>query len=204
MLEENRRFWAIGGAVLVVVVIVLGGYLVFRGGAESKVTVRSIPNDLTLTLDGRAIAANGEVKVKEGTHTLVAVRRGFESHTETIKVAGGDPLSVKMYLFSNSPEGRTWEKDHPDQELETEAEAGRRYQEMDDRITRKYSIMQELPYIGPGFKVDYGVSKAHPDDPEQLAFYIKLTDSEGKKKALEWLNGHGYNPAELELIFTTK
>jgi hypothetical protein len=64
--------------------------------------------------------------------------------------------------------------------------------------------MQELPYIGPGFKVDYGTSKAHPDDPEQLAFYIKLTDSEGKKKALEWLNGHGYNPAELELIFTTQ
>jgi hypothetical protein len=109
-----------------------------------------------------------------------------------------------MYLFSNSSEGRTWEMEHPDQELETEAEAGRRYQEMDDRVTQKYPIMQELPYIGPGFKVDYGASKAHPDDPEQLAFYIKLTDSEGKKKALEWLNGHGYNPAELELIFTTK
>ena len=57
MLEENRRFWAVGGAVLVVVVIVLGGYLLFRGGAESKVTVRSIPNDLTLTLDGRATTA---------------------------------------------------------------------------------------------------------------------------------------------------
>ena len=93
-----------------------------------------------------------------------------------------------MYLFSNSAEGRAWEKSHPEEQLEAEGEAGRRFDELNARLAAKYPILQELPYIGPGFTVNQGVSQAHPGDPEFLAFYIKVTDSEGKKKSLEWLD----------------
>jgi hypothetical protein len=199
-MEENRRLWMLSGTVVVIALVVLGGYLVFRGAPEHTLTVRSIPNDLTLTLDGKPIDANGDVKVKEGKHTLTGSRRGFETYTQPIEVK--EDSSVKVYLFSNSAEGRTWERDHPEETLETEAEAGRRYSEMDRRLQAKYPILQELPYIGPGFTINQGISKAHPNDPEQLAFYIKVTDSEGKKKALEYLTGHGYDPANLELIYT--
>jgi hypothetical protein len=204
MLAENRRIWILGGVVIAIVVIVLGGYLSLRGRPESKLTVVSIPNDLTLTLDGQPVAANGEIKVKEGQHTLSAQRQGFQSYTQTIKAVGGNPLSVKMYLYSNSAAGRNWEKDHPDQTLAAEAEAGRRFDEINQRLNQKYPILRELPYIGPGFKAESGASKIAPNNPEQIAVYITLFDPTGKAKALEWLNGHGYNPAELELIFTTK
>jgi hypothetical protein len=204
MLAENRRIWMLGGVVIAVVVIVLGGYLSLRGRPESKLTVVSIPNDLTLTLDGQPIAANGEIKVKEGQHTLSAQRQGFQSYTQTINAVGGNPLSVKMYLYSNTAAGRSWEKDHPDQTLEAEAEAGRRFDEINQRLNQKYPILRELPYIGPGFKAESGASKIAPNNPEQIAVYITLFGPTGKAKALEWLNGHGYNPAELELIFTTK
>lgn len=201
-MDENRRLWVLSGTVVVIVLVVLGGFLVLRGGSEHTLSVRSVPNDLTLTIDGTQVAANGDVKVKEGKHTLVGERRGFETYTQTIEVTRDQ--SVKMYLFSNGAEGRDWEKEHPDQVLETEAEAGRRYQEMDRRITRKYPILQELPYIGPGFTVNYGTSKAHPDDPETLAFYVKLTAAEGKTKFLQWLAGHGYAQANLEIIYQDK
>lgn len=200
-MEENRRIWVLGGTVVVVVLVVLGGYLVFRGGAQHNLDVRSIPNDLTLKLDGQEIAANGQVKVKEGRHTLTGERRGFGAHTMTVDVK--EDSSIKMYLFSNSAEGRAWEKEHPAESLETEAEAGRRFQEQNDRVTAKYPILQELPYIGPGFTVNYGASRQHPDDPDALAFYIKVTDSEGRKKSMEWLVGHGYEPATLELVYTS-
>ena len=102
MLEENRRPFLIGVTAVVIAVVLIGGYLLFRGEPESKLTVTSIPNDLTLTLDGTQIAANGEIKVKAGTHTLTAERKGFESYSQTVTAADGDPLSVKMYLYANS------------------------------------------------------------------------------------------------------
>ncbi|GAA1566255.1 hypothetical protein GCM10009789_19660 [Kribbella sancticallisti] len=199
-MEENRRLWLLSGTVAVIALVVIGGFLVLRGGPEHTLTVTSVPNDLILTLDGKPIAASGEVKVKQGKHTVTGARKGFETHTQTIEVE--EDSSLKMYLFSNSAEGRAWEREHPEQTLQTESEAGRRYSEMDRRLQAKYPILQELPYIGPGFTINQGISKAHPDDPEQLAFYIKVTDSEGKKKALEYLTGHGFDPANLELIYT--
>ncbi|GAA1637815.1 hypothetical protein GCM10009744_28900 [Kribbella alba] len=202
-MDESQRSRVLGGAVVVVLVmvVVLGGFLVFRSKPSHMLTVRSIPNDLTLTLDGTAIAADGQVKVKEGRHTLVGQRRGFETYTQRIDLRGDS--SVKVYLFSNSADGRSWERNHPDQVLETEADAARRYEEMNGRLQRTYPILQELPYVGPGFTVNYGASEALPDDPEQLAFYIKVTDSEGRRKSQEWLTGHGYATADLELIYTT-
>jgi hypothetical protein len=203
-MDQNRRTWVLGGVTVLLamlsVLIVLGGLVVFRAGSSHTLTVRSIPNDLTLTLDGTAIAADGQLKVKEGRHTLVGERSGFETYTQTIDVR--QDASVKMYLYSNGPDGRSWETDHPDQVLETEADAARRYEELDARLQRTYPILQELPYVGPGFVVNYGSSKGHPDDPERLAFSIKLTDSQGRRKAEEWLTGHGYAPANLELIYT--
>jgi PEGA domain len=201
-MDENRRLFLLSGTVVVVAVILLGGYLAFRGNPEHTLTVKSIPNDLTLTLDGKEVPANGEIKVKEGEHTLTGERRGFQSYTQTVQVT--EDSQYKMFLFSNNAEGRAWEKSHPEEQLEAEGEAGRRFDELNARLQAKYPILQELPYIGPGFTVNQGVSQAHPGDPEFLAFYIKVTDSEGKKKSLEWLTGHGYKPETLELIYTTK
>jgi hypothetical protein len=199
-MDENRRLWVLSGTVVVIVLVVLGGYLAFRGSPEHNVSVRSVPNDLTLTLDGKPVAANGDLKVKEGKHTLTGERRGFESYTQTVDVRGD--TQVKMYLFSNSEAGRQWEKGHPDQVLEAEEEASRKYQERTDRLTQNYPILQELPYVGPGFTVNYGASKADPTNPEKLAFYIKITFADGKKASMDWLVGHGYDPSKLELIYT--
>jgi hypothetical protein len=199
-MDENRRLFVLGGTVVVIALILLGGFLAFRGNPERTLTVTSIPNDLTLTLDGQQIPANGEVKVKEGKHTLTGQRRGFQTYTQTVDIQ--QDSDYKMFLFSNSAEGRAWEKEHPKEQLAAEAEAGRRFDELNRRLEAKYPILQELPYIGPGFTVNQGVSQQHPGDPEVLAFYIKITDSEGKKKALEWLNGHGYHPENLEIIYT--
>jgi hypothetical protein len=198
-MEENPRSLVVGGVVVLIVLVLVGGFLLFRGAPEHKVTIRSVPNDLTLTLDGTPIAANGEVKIKEGTHTLVGERSGFKSHTQTLEVR--DDTSVRVYLFANSAEGRAWEKEHPDQALEAEAESGRRYQELTDRLEAKYPLLKQLPYVGPGFDVSYGNSKVKPDDPEVIAFYVTISDSEGKAKFQEWIRGLGLDIDTLEVVY---
>jgi len=204
MEEESPRLWLLSGVVVVILVVVIGGYLVFRGGSQSKLTIQSIPNDLTLTLDGRQIVANGEVKVKSGEHTLTASRDGFQSYTQTLTAKGGDPLTVKMFLYSNGPAGRTWVQNNPEQALEAEAEAGRRFDEIQKRLQAKYPVMRELPYIGPGFKATYQASKSDPDNPEAISLKILVFSPEGKTKALQWIEGHGYDPDTLDIIYTSK
>ena len=194
----TERRWILTAAAVAIALVVIGSYVMFSGPAEHTLTVRSVPSDLTLTLDGRRIDANGDLKVDEGKHTLIGERPGFETYTQTVEVE--QDSSIKVYLFSNSAEGRSREREHPGETLETEAEAGRRYDELDRRLQAKYPILRELPYIGPGFTINQGLSKAHPDDPERLAFYLEITDSEGRKNALEYLSGHGFDPADLELV----
>ena len=199
-MDEERRLFVLGGTVVVIALILLGGYLVFRGGSEHTVTVRSIPNDLTLSVDGRQVPANGEIKLKDGEHTFTGERHGFETYSQTVEIR--QDSSYKMYLFSNSAEGREWEKNHPSEQLETEAESGRRFDELGKRLQAKYPILQELPHLGAGFTIDQGSSQAHPGDPEYLAFYVKVYGPDGRKNALIWLKGHGYDPETLELIYT--
>ncbi|MEV6284334.1 PEGA domain-containing protein [Kribbella sp. NPDC051770] len=198
-MEEKPRSLVVGGAVVLIVLVLIGGFLLFRGAPEHTVTVRSVPNDLTLTVDGSPVAANGEVKLKEGKHTLVGERSGFKSYSQTIDVR--DDTSVRVYLFSNSAEGRAWEKDHPDQAREAEGDSGRRYQELTDRLEAKYPLLRELPYVGPGFDVNQGISKREPDNPEVLAFYVKLSDAEGKTKFLQWIKGLGLDINTLEIVY---
>lgn len=201
MLDEDRRPLITGVIALVVVVVLIGGFLLLRGGPESKLTVQSIPNDLTLTLDGHQIPANGEVKVKEGSHTLVGERNGFQSYTTTFTANGGDPLSVRMYLYANSAEGRQWTKNNPEQQRELEAEAGRHYDQIQDRLQKKYPIINQLPYIGPGFEANYTNSKTDPDNPEAISVTIEVFAPDGKTNALKWINGYGWDPATLDIIW---
>jgi len=203
MLDENRRPFMIGVVVLAIVLILIGGVVLFRGGgSETTLTVQSIPSDLTLTLDGHQIPANGEVKIKAGTHTLEGSRRGFQSYTQTF-TSGNDRLSYKMFLYANSAEGREWGKNNPEQEASAEAEAGRRFDEIQARLKQKYPILSQLPYVGDGFQATYTKSKSDPTNPEAISIVIEVFGSQGKKKALQWINGYGWDINTLDVVWTT-
>jgi hypothetical protein len=204
MEEDNRRPFVTGVVVLAVLVVLIGGFVIWRHDPKAELTVTSIPNDLTLTLDGRPIAANGKVEVRPGTHTLTGSRDGFQSYTRTITVRDDDPVSVKMYLYANGPIGYEWGKNNPEQERETEAEAGRRYDEIQQRLAQKYPILAQLPYVGPGFKATYEGSKSDPDNPEAISVRIVTWTATGKDKALLWITGNGWDPASLDIIYATK
>lgn len=75
MLEENRRTFLIGVTAVVIALVVIGGYLLFRGDPESKLSVDAVPNDLTLSVDGHQVATTGDIKLKAGEHTLTGSGR---------------------------------------------------------------------------------------------------------------------------------
>ncbi|TDD58239.1 PEGA domain-containing protein [Kribbella antibiotica] len=201
MENQNGRTMLIGAVVLGVVIVLFGGFLLFRDKGVT-VTVTSIPNDLTLTVDGQPVNANGEVKIKSGTHTLTGERRGFQTYSTTIKGGSGDELAIKMYLYANSSEGRDWARNNPDQELELEAEAGRQYDQTQDRLVQRYPILLRLPYIGAGYEVNYTNSKSDPKNPEAISVTVETWTADGKDKALQWIQEDGTDPATLDIIYS--
>ncbi|HZX01616.1 PEGA domain-containing protein [Kribbella sp.] len=202
MLEENRRPLMIGGVVALVLIVLIGSIVLFRGGApETKLSVQSIPNDLTLTLDGHQIPANGEIKVKSGKHTIAGTRRGFESYSEDITVTG-DNAAFKMYLYANGAEGRQWVQNHPEQEVELEREASANFDEMQARLIAKYPILGALPYVGQGFEATRAVSKSDPKNPLAISVHIDVFGSKGRDYALKWITGNGWDPNTLDIIWT--
>lgn len=203
-MDPNRRLFLLAGIVVVVALLVFGGYRLMAGdgGPTYKLTVTSIPNDLTLTLDGHEIPANGTVEVKAGRHALTGERRGFENHTRQIDLRGD--LDVKMYLFAKDAEGRAWEQSNPTEALQREAEAGRMHDEKVARQIARYPILAQLPYVGPGYTLYGGPTKnPDPDDPEKLAFYVQLRVPEAKVKPqlFSYLRSNDVDPAQLELIY---
>jgi hypothetical protein len=198
---ENRRLM-IGGTAAVIALVVIGAFLLFRGDSESKLTIASVPNDLTLTLDGHPVPANGDVTVKDGEHTLVGERRGFESQTQKF-TAKGDAISVKMYLWASGPEGAEWAKNNPGEEQKLEEEAGRRFDEIQQTLVTKYPIIKELPYVGDGFELTRQASKSQPLNPEAISVQVDTYYDGGKANALKWITGHGWDPATLDIIWTT-
>ncbi|HEY2097422.1 MAG TPA: hypothetical protein VGH72_13210 [Pseudonocardia sp.] len=202
MLEENRRPLIIGGVALAVVVVLIGSILLFRSGTGANLTVQSIPSDLTLRLDGHEILANGEVKVKVGNHTIEGSRRGFQTYSQNIDVTSSG-LNYKMYLYANSAEGREWAAKNPKEELEAEAEAGRHFDEMNARLLAKYPVIGYLPYVGDGFQATRAPSKSDPKNPEAISLAIEVFGPQGKADALRWMQGYGWDPATLDIIWTT-
>ncbi|WP_328989980.1 S-layer protein [Kribbella sp. NBC_01245] len=203
MLEDYRRVWVVGGVVGLVLVLGFLGYLVFGPGPKSQVTFNSIPGDLTLRIDGKVKPANGVTEIREGVHELTAERSGFTTITREIEVKDGEPQAFDIFLDASGPEGRRWLEEHPEAAIEAEGHGSREYENNAERKTAKYPIVAQLPRLTREYRMDYGMSKATPNDPLAVAFYITIHFPEGKEYAREWIRSQGVDPDSLELIYRT-
>lgn len=202
--DEQKPTWMFGAIAAAFVLIVAAILVVVtRGGGTATLDATSIPGDLRLTLDGRAISQNGQTAIKTGDHTLVASRPGFAEQSKTFKVRKGETARFAFYLAADSEEGRRWYRDHPDAAQEKEGEGSRRYDEQSEKNTARYPMVKSLPYIGRSFRIDYGVSKAHPRDASAVGIYVKEFAPGGREKALEWMRQNKFDPDDYEIIYST-
>jgi hypothetical protein len=201
---NEKPNWLVGAVAAALVLVVIGVVVVLsRGGGSATLEVSSVPDDLRLTLDGKVVAQNGQTAIKAGKHTLVASRSGFAEQSQSFSVRGGETARFAFYLDASGPEGREWYRNHPDAAREKEGESSRRFDEQSKRNTEKYPLVKRLPYIGPSFRIDYGVSKAHPGDGSKVGIYVNEFAPGGRAKALEWMRQSGYDPADYEIIYIT-
>lgn len=187
-------------AVLIIFVFVLG--LQSRDKTAAIDVQSAVPDDINVTIDGAKVASNGKVDIKPGNHSLNAQRSGFESQTQTVTVNQGETKTVRLLLTPNGQDGYDWARNHPNQFLEYESKASQTFVQTSQDLTQKYPLIAHLPEIHPNWRVDYGKSVAHPNDPNALAIIITYGGSDiDKQNAINWIKSQGFNPSDYETIY---
>jgi hypothetical protein len=199
----KKTLYLVGAALIVALI----GYIFYLGLQPKDKTATldiqsAVPTDINVTVDGTKVKSTGKVAVKPGTHTVAAKRSGFADKIQQVDVANGQTKTIRLLLTPNSQEGYDWARAHPDQFLEYEAQAGQTFDQNSKNITQKYPLIAYLPEIHPTWRVDYGQSQAHPNDPNSIAIIVTYGGADiDKQNALQWIKDQGFNPADYEIIF---
>jgi hypothetical protein len=146
----------------------------------------------------------GIIRVRPGNAHVVVTKSGFASQTKSVTAQQGKIVSVSIALISNSATTANWYATHPEDQKELEIITGRSYNSGAEQSVQKTPLIASLPHIDNFYRVDYGQSQAHPDDPNATAIYITYYSQDGKQQALDWIKFKGFDPASLEIIYVDK
>jgi hypothetical protein len=198
---HQRRFIFIAGGIFIALIVVslLFFFLQSRMG---RLIVTLVPNDGTVTVDGKPIAANGTTFVAAGKHTIVAHRDYFVDQKQDFTISSGENKAFSFYLLTGgSGPGLEWLKQHPDQASEIEGYYGQQIEQQSNKLYNNNPILSQLPILDTDFRIDYGLSKKNPKDPQAFALYVQATTQDGRDHALLTLQYFGYDPAKFEIIY---
>lgn len=199
----NRRALLIGGLFLGI--IIAGGtwYSFHLSSLSAKLAVEAAPMDSTIKIDGRSVSAS-TYRVKPGTHVVSVSRPGFAAESKSFSPQKGEVLYAGFVLVSNSSSTASWYQAHSADQRLAEKISGRLFQQSSTAQIQKLPLIKSLPLIDQEFRIDFGQSKAHPNDPASVAIYITYYSDQGKQTALNWIKFKGYDPSKLEIIYVNK
>lgn len=207
MMQSNSQLKKIIYIGVGVIVLALLAYIFILGlkssSSSGTLNIQSIvPTDASVTVDNHQVNSNGNVSVTPGQHTVVAKRNGFADKTLNTTVKAGETQNVNIIMTPNSNVGYQWLTDHPDAAVQFEGQQGAQYTQNSQTTTDKNPLIAYLPEIRPTWRIDYGKSKAHPNDPTAVAIIITYGGADiDKQNALQWIKDQGFNPDDYEIIF---
>ncbi len=168
-----------------------------------KITVQTIPNDSLLSLDGKTVNA-GAIYLKPGTHTLKAARQYFDTVTEQVNTKNTSPSEV-IYLLPipSSPSAIGWLDQHPDIQLQREAQGGLASEILQNQINKQVPFIKQLPLVyGDGQGGIVNISPGvplHPGGPP--AVYVTAATPAIRQDVLTYMRSRGYDPADMDIVF---
>jgi hypothetical protein len=204
--QNNRALIRI--SVIIIAVLLLIGIIVdaVRYASQRKltasITLQVSPTEAAVTLNGKKVTANTKdpIKVVPGKYTATASLKGFATETQTVTVKKGGNQYIGIALSSNTDSTANWYASHPNDENISEQVGGQQYNAGAELELKNNPIIADLPHIDNEYRIDYGVSVAHPSTPGAVGIYITYYDADGLQQALQWIQFKGYNPNNMELI----
>lgn len=195
-MNRNQKLILIIGVIFVVMIAIgLGG--AYMQSQQGKVIITTVPNDSTVTLDGKTINNNGPVYIQPGKYTIKASRNLFRDQSKDFTIKAGETQSVQFYLLSDGDAATQWLSDHPDQASAIEGYYGAQIENKGTALYNNNTILSQLPVIDATYRIDYGNSQKGG----QFALYIQAADQSGRADALDWMRTYGFDPTKYEIIW---
>lgn len=201
MQPTRRKIWLIIVPLMIFLLVVGIGIGTWAQSYSAKVIVESSPADSMITINGKK-RDQGAIKVRPGVHKIAVSKQGFTTVSRSVAVAKDESKYVGIALVPSSPATANWYIDHPSDGKLLEGISSKNFDLSSADQIKKLPLIKNLPFIDQLYRIDYGRSQAHPNDPTALAIYIEYYSEQGKQQALEWLKFKGYGPDKLEIIYT--
>jgi len=195
---KQRTLIVIAASIFSTIVVVAFALFLVQSRLGKLITV-AFPTDLTLTLDGKNIAATGTTFVEPGDHTLSATRGGFKEQKQSFTIKSGQTQTFSFYLLVDDQAGADYLQKHPNEAAAIEGVQSKEFDQQSNALFNNNAILTQLPIIDNTFRIDYGVSQKKP--PTAFALYIQVSDQQGRNDAKDWMVTNGYDPQKYEIIY---
>lgn len=200
----NRTNLTIYGLIAAIVLSGIGfGIAQYLKTAEltaSIVTLVTPTEGATVEINGVDIPL-GEVALKPGGYKIEVSADGFTPQTHSVSLEAGDVARLAVALEPESPEKSDYYRESASDARKAEAIAGQLSEARADAKIEQLPIIRQLPKIDQNnYRVDYGLSVEHPDDPDAVALIITHYSEPGKQSAINWLKYRGYTQSNTEII----
>ncbi|HSX48132.1 MAG TPA: hypothetical protein VLF41_01340 [Candidatus Nanoarchaeia archaeon] len=191
------------GMVVILLALVFGiaGWVAYRQSQMGTLDLTIVPQDAQIILDGKGTIKPGTTSLGAGQHSLSFSRDGFGSQTTSVDIQKGQKNIQQIVLQITGTAGLQYYADHPDQAREAEGISGQKISDQASSIQQKDPIIAQLPFFRREWRVDYGKSQKHPEDPNAIALYITVASDADKQDALDWIRSVGYDPNKYEIIY---
>jgi len=189
-------------AALLILLFGLSIWKILANNHTGTLTLTVVPSDSVIVVDDKTKAHTGTIRLAAGKHSFKISHDSFQDTNFTVDIAPGRAQTKQLTLSPNSASsGQAWAQAHPDQATQAEGIAGATANSTGQTLTNNNPLIARLPYVGSDFRIDFGVSQQHPDDPNAVAVYITPDSADGKQYALDWIRAQGFDPNAYEIIY---
>lgn len=199
----DRKVIIIITALALSIILIFSVATSMRYAKMGQLTTQVVPGDAVLRLEGKKIGGNRIVRISPGSYTLTVSRSGFTSKIEKITIKKGQKQSLNFVLDPNSEEGLKWSRDHPKETAEGEGIVSKEVTGKMEDMTKRNPIVTKLPIVGGSWRIDYGPSQKHAEDPTAITVIIKAYDDAAKAEALDWMKTYNFNPSDYDIVYAS-
>jgi len=201
MLADLIRSHKLVSAILIgflIVIIGIVSYMALSRAGKEPVTVRLIPEDTILTIDGQRYRP-GTAYIQPGTHDIKAEREGFRTYESTITIGKPNDAEIDLALTPVSEEAIQWQKDNLNLYLAQEGRSALRSNEIGQQRREQFPIIAHLPFRN--FIYSIGHRLKNVDNPSE-GIIIEITAITGSREAaLNKIRELGFDPTDYEINF---
>lgn len=184
--------------ILLVGLIVFISYTIMTRIGKEPVTVRLIPNDARLVINGEQIR-EGTAYLKPGMYTFEASRDGFETVKRSVIVGKPNSAEIDVALTPISDSAIKWQNENKKLYFEYEGRAGVHASQKGEVFTAVNPITSRLPYDTLLYTIGY---RADPSDTSGNSIIIEIDAMSGyRNAAIKKIRDFGFNPTNFKIIF---